>query len=759
MTMTRDPIAAAVRRALQLSSIVSFACLSPAFGAETAESSGAAGGEETLEEVYVFGRGETRQVQTVSGAELAMLPAGTSPLKAIEKLPGVNFQSADPYGAYEWSARITVRGFNQNRLGYTLDGVPLGDMTYGNHNGLHISRAIAPENVERTVLSQGTGALSTASANNLGGTVQFFSADPAREFGARLEGMAGSDSARRLYGRFDSGELGAAGARFSLSAVDATTDKWKGGGEQEQRLYNFKLVQPIGDAKLTAFYNYSDRAEIDYQDLSFDILRRRGNEWDNWFPNWGAAVVSANACAASGFNDAVACDDAYWNASGLRKDDLGYLALALPFGDSLSWDTMVYLHENDGQGLWGTPYVPTPGGAPLSIRTTEYDLERTGAITGLTWRLGSHELNAGVWYETNDFTQARRFYGEPSAAAPTRSFLDFQRNPFRTDWEYDFETETVQFHLQDTISVGDAWRFNVGFKSLRVENTAATIVGPDKSGTIEAEEGFLPQAGFVYELSGEHELFGAVARNMRAFASSNTSGPFSTTAAGFAAIRDVLEPETSTTYELGWRFDLASVKGVLTAYHVDFDDRLLGIQQGPGIVGNPAVLANVGSVKTNGVEAALIWRPIRAITWFSSASWNDSEFADSFRSNGVLIPVDGKQVPDAPEILLKTELAYDDGGFFARLGANYVDERFYTYLNQGGVDAYTVVNGGLGYRFGALGFVEELLVQGDVTNLADEDYISTIDSNGFVNADPTGTTQTLLRGAPRQFFFSVKARF
>ena len=37
---------------------------------------------------------------------------------------------------------INIRGFNQNQLGFTLDGVPLGDMSYGNTNGLHISRAI-----------------------------------------------------------------------------------------------------------------------------------------------------------------------------------------------------------------------------------------------------------------------------------------------------------------------------------------------------------------------------------------------------------------------------------------------------------------------------------------------------------------------------------------------------------------------------------------------------------------------------------------
>ena len=151
-------------------------------------------------------------------------------------------------------------------------------------------------------------------------------------------------------------------------------------------------MQPIGDGTLTGYYDYSDRAEIDYQDLSNDIVRRRGPDWDNFFPNWNAAIAAANACAASGQNDAIACDDAYWNASGLRKDHLGYLALDLPLGESLQWKTTAYGHQNRGQGLWGTPYTPTPGGAPLSMRSTEYDLKRFGVLTSLTWTGGAHEV-------------------------------------------------------------------------------------------------------------------------------------------------------------------------------------------------------------------------------------------------------------------------------------------------------------------------------------------------------------------------------
>jgi iron complex outermembrane receptor protein len=720
---------------------------------------------EMLEEVVVFGRGETRQVQGITAEQIDYLPAGTSPLKAIEKLPGVNFQSADPYGNYEWSTRIVVRGFNQNQIGFTLDGVPLGDMSYGNHNGLHVSRAIPSENVSRVVLSQGAGALSTASSSNLGGTIEFFSVDPSDELDGSVELSGGSDSTRHYFGRLESGAIGGLGTRFYLAAVDGKTEKWKGSGDQERRAYNVKLVQPFGadagddGASLTLYYNYSDRAEIDYQDLSFDIIRRRGEDWDNWFPNWGAAIAAATACGASGGNNAIACDDAYWNAAGLREDKLGYAALKLPVGESISFRVTGYTHGNEGQGLWGTPYVPTPMGAPLSVRTTEYDIDRQGAIAGVTWTLGSHAIDAGLWYESNDFNQARRFYPEPNLSGPTQDFTEFLRDPFRTDWEYAFETTTRQYHLQDTWSIGDALRLNFGFKGLKVENEARTITGPNKSGSIETDEGFLPQVGFVWSMDNGGELFGQAAQNARAFVSANTAGPFSTTAAGFAAIRDVLEPETSTTFELGWRFRSDSLQGVVTAYAVKFDDRLLAIQQGPGIVGNPSVLANVGSVTTNGFEVALQWQPIRYLTWFNSFSWNDSQYDDDFLNNGVVVPVGGKQVVDTPEIMLKSELGYDSGTFFALLDGSYVDERYYTYLNQGSVDSYTLFNANVGYRFLDLGMFEELILQGSVTNLADEDYISTIGSNGFTNADPNGTSQTLLRGAPRQYFLSVKARF
>ncbi|MES3007122.1 MAG: TonB-dependent receptor [Pseudomonadota bacterium] len=716
----------------------------------------AADGATEIQEISVFGQGQTRQVQSLTAAQLEQFAAGTSPLKSIEKLPGVNFQSADPYGSYEWSTRIVVRGFNQNQMGFTLDGVPLGDMSYANHNGLHISRAIMSENIGQVSLSQGAGALGTASTSNLGGTLEFNSADPSDTFGISTNASVGSDDAQRLFLRMDSGTL-STGTQFFASVATQETQKWKGDGDQEQDYLNLKVVQPIGTATLSAYYSDSDRAEGDYQDMSKEMIQRLGSDWDNYYPDYARAV----AAARGQFSGAVkSLDDAYWNASGLRKDDLSYVTLDVPVQDSLQWKTTVYFHDNEGQGLWGTPYVPTPGGAPLSIRTTEYEIDRKGLVSTITLDLDAHTLTAGLWTEDNDFTQARRFYGEPSATVPSRNFMKFQRNPMLTQWEYDFTTETVQLHVMDAWQLSDALQLEFGFKTVNVDIKATTVVGDNKTGKIDTDENFLPQVGFVYDMSDRVELFGSASRNVRALigAASGIS-PFSATQAGFEQIRDVIEPEKATTLELGWRFRTDAMEGVVSAYHVKFDDRLLAIQQGSSIIGAFNALANVGGVTTKGLEAGVDWQLNDMLSWYNSASLNQSTYDDDFTSGTAVINTSGKTVVDSPEWMFNSELSYEVDKTFAKLHLKYTGEREYTFLNQGSVEAFSVVNLSAGYRFGEMGMFKELTAQVDVANLLDEDYISTVGSGGFGNSDLTGTAQTLLPGAPRQLFLSLKAAF
>ena len=206
---------------------------------------------EASDEIVIIGRGETRQVQTVSGVALQDLAPGTSPIKLVQRLPGVAVSGADSFGTYEWAARINIRGFTQNQLGFTLDGVPLGDMSYGNHNGLHISRALISENLGSVQLSQGSGALDVASTGQLGGALRYFSVAPQEKFGGVAALTAGSDSTFRGFVRLESGEIGGLGTRGWIAYVDQQADKWKGDGEQNQEQYAIKVEQPIGAATVS----------------------------------------------------------------------------------------------------------------------------------------------------------------------------------------------------------------------------------------------------------------------------------------------------------------------------------------------------------------------------------------------------------------------------------------------------------------------------------------------------------------------------
>ncbi|MFM5950284.1 MAG: TonB-dependent receptor, partial [Novosphingobium sp.] len=277
----------------------------------------------------------------------------------------------------------------------------------------------------------------------------------------------------------------------------------------------------------------------------------------------------------------------------------------------------------------------------------------------------------------------------------------------------------------------------------------------DTSGKLQAKDMFMPQAGLNYELSDSVEAFASYAENMRAF----TTQPFLTNRAGFQAIQNTIKPETSWTVEGGFRFNSGSFNGSIAAYHVKFENRLLSVQPCQIVVGCASILSNVGSVTTNGVELAGTFKITPALSLFGSYAYTDAKYDQDVLS-GVLYPTKDKQVVDTPKHLLNAELAYDDGNFFGKIGMNYQSRRYYTYTNDNSVPGRTLVDASIGYRFGeGDSMLSGLEIQLNATNLFDKRYIATLGQNGLAFTDPTGTLQSMLVGAPQQFFVSLRKRF
>ncbi|MEO8115286.1 MAG: TonB-dependent receptor, partial [Phenylobacterium sp.] len=610
---------------------------------------------------------------------------------------------------------------------------------------------------------------------NLGGTLKFISRDPSHRFGVLAAATYGSWSTWRGFVRLDSGDL-PTGGRGYLSYANQQADKWKGEGRQKQQQVDLKFVQPIGVATLTGFYDWSRRRENDYQDLSLGMIGRLGYGWDNITGQWTKAVAVADIyqanpggdCTTNAYPSPIRCvDDAYYDASGLRDDDLWGLTLAAPLGP-LAASATVYGHKNDGQGTWYTPYTPSPNNgvpgattdnAPISVRTTEYSIDRKGVIAGATLDLDRHVVRFGGWYENNDFDQARRFYAL-NRAAPNRDSLNFMRGPFFTQWAYSFNTKTSQGYVEDLWTLTDALKLNFGAKAIRVEIKSVTLTGsPVINGSITSKDSFLPQAGATFRINAEHELFGDYSENLRAFGAAHTGiSPFATTQAGFNAIAGSLKPETSRTVEAGWRFHTSRLQGVIAAYYVKFDNRLIGTAAGAGIVGNPTILANAGSVTSKGLETAATWRLSDAWSLFGSYAYNDSTYDDDVRdATGVVTNrIAGKTTVDTPKHILNVQLSFEQAGWFANLSAHYTAKRFFTYTDDQSVPAYTTVELSAGYRFDGEGPLKGLEVQANVTNLLDKEYVSTVGSNGF---GYSGDSQTLLAGAPREAFVTLRKQF
>lgn len=718
---------------------------------------------KTLGSVSVIGQGETRQVQRITVEDVKILPPGTSPLKVLASKPGVHFESADPFGNYEWSTRISLRGFNQNRLGFTLDGIPLGDMSYGNQNGLHISRALIAENLGGAELAEGIGSLGTASTSDLGGTIQFFSSDPTPEPGITVEQGFGTDSARRTYARLDTGDHH--GFAMYISGAYSDVDKWKGDGQQEQKQFNAKAVYDWGDNHVGALLTTSSRDETDYQDLSLQLQKNLGWNWDNTRPDWQRALNAAKGIYTGGVTTV---DDAYYDARGLRDDTVASVFGDFAVADGVRLKTTAYYHDDRGQGHWFTPYQAsypgTPQETPISIRTTEYGIDRGGITAALSWDIGNHHIEGGFWYEDSNLNVSRNYY---YITGPVDDSY-FLSDPNLRLFKQHFETTTRQFYVQDTFKLlDDRLAFDVGFKSPDTKVTGVVQPGTATYGTagsyangeLTAKKTFLPQAGASFQLGGGNELFGSYAKNIAAY-QAGIAGPLATTQVAYDLFGKTLKPEQSRTFEGGFRHSDDFYQASLAIYDVKFDNRLLVISQCAGIVGCPAGYANVGSVTSRGAELAINFKLDPTLHWNNSLSYNRSRYDDDYLNGTVLVPTRGKTVVDSPKQLFFSELAWTPGAWDARISANYTGKRYYTYTNDASVPSFWVMNAAAAYDFGKLGgVVQDLKIALNVTNLLDKRYFATIGSNGFVANDLNGAFQTLLPGSPRAAMLTATVRF
>jgi iron complex outermembrane receptor protein len=746
----------------------------------------------------------TRSVTQVTSFEMQKILPGVSPLKAIQTLPGVTFLTADPWGNNEQNISLFVHGFNAQQLGYTLDGVPLGDQTYGNYNGLSPQRAIISENVGRVTLASGAGDLGTASTSNLGGTIDTFSSDPKVEMGGTLAQTFGSHDTFRTYGRFDTGTFGNGNSLY-ISGVRHKAEAWDFQGKQGGYQANAKFVHEDSTGKLTLYGAYSDKTEPNEDATVITVANRATAPYTRPFlyPDFGGALtyLSSGAYKAAGANYRNYYSDAQ------RTDYLAYAKYDWNIADTIIWSNQAYYHHNDGVGVVAGPidvaglpqlfsfYFPGTGsptsaanlarlttrfgGSGFATRTTEYRIDRGGLLSVVKAEIGNHTIEAGGWFERQSSSAFRRWYALDvnNPSSPYTRPLDLA-DPLITQYGSEVRVTELQGHIQDSWKILPTLTVLAGFKATYQNATQRVVVQPIPgsftgstalpNGRIKTTKGFLPQLGLLWEASNRVQLFVNAQKNVRQFQTSAASGlsPFALgSQAAFDLFKADIKPETSWTYEGGVRFQLPLNAGPLTGfdgqvsyYHVNFSDRLLAISPNPvitSIVSGAAILQNVGSVKTDGVDIAGTLRFGSHFSLYNALSYNRSRYQDDYVSGTTTVRTAGKNVPGSPDWLYKFIASANYDIFDAQLTGDYMGRRYATHTNDLSVPAYFTMSGRIGATLPLAqgSVIRSAVISLNVTNITNKRAASTLSigaASGTFNQFPL---------APRQVFGTVSLGF
>ena len=784
--------------ALSLSTV----CL-PALADDAAAQPTAADNND-MQEIVVTTEKTTRSSVALGGPEVQKLLPGDSPLKAVETLPGVIYETADPWGNNEQNESLVIHGFTTQQLGYTMDGVPLGDQQYGNYNGLSPSRALSSENISRVELASGAGALGVASTSNLGGAIQTFSSDPLQSMTADLRETGGSYDTTRTFARFDTGLFGSGNSAY-MSYLHQDARAWDFDGHQKGDQVNLKFVHDDSVGKLTVFADYDYKVEPNEDATSFGNQQTTTSQYFPYtrpylYPNYSAALAYLSAAGAP--PAAYGNNFSNYFSAAQRQDGLAYVNYDWHLSDGITWSNQVYWHSDSARGIVAGPvnqaglpglfaiYFPgqnlvdTFGGTGYEVRTTEYEIHRAGERSTLDWQLGDHHIDAGIWYEHNESSQGRRWYAF-SAANDDLTPYDIPKNPALTQYDFVFSTRDVQPHIEDqwqvlpTVLLQAGWKASLQDASdtLPVQQKNLATTNPPVNypvGSITSNNWFLPELGAIWDVTPTQHLFFNFQKNLRQFipygAGSNFYGssPWSLgSQAAFDQFKSTVHPETSLTYDLGLRsnYDLSwgaltAVDGQINYYHVNFSNRLLNVATYSFINPNPAILVNVGGVTTNGVDVAETLHFGDHVRFYNGISYNKSTYDSDYStvSGGVVtvVPIADKQVPLTSKWLYKTILSTNWGAFEAQLTGDYVGRRPVTYLNDMSVGGTFLTGLETSYvfdkPFGA-GFIEDIRLSANVTNLGGIHGVSTavVTSNsGGYQAYPI---------APRMGFLTVSARF
>ncbi len=244
-------------------------------------------GSNELEQVVVTASG-TRAVAglaketapkskaTVTQEFIATQTTGQNVFQNLNQIAGVSFTNNDPYGSSGGNLRL--RGFDGNRVSVTFDGIPLNDT--GNY-AVYPNQMLDGELIERASVNLGTTDVDSPTASATGGTINYITAKPTKEFGGLATASVGSFDYYRGFVQLNSGEFGPWGTTAWVAGSYQKYDKWKGKGELEKKQFNARIFQELNNGDFISLAaHYNENRNNNYRQMTLAEYRAFGRKLD-----------------------------------------------------------------------------------------------------------------------------------------------------------------------------------------------------------------------------------------------------------------------------------------------------------------------------------------------------------------------------------------------------------------------------------------------------------------------------------------------
>lgn len=686
--------------------------------------------------VYQVDRESMRRLDT---------PGGTNPYTALAEIPGVKVTTADAYGLDNMRGGqkgLRIRGeVSTHGVAGTFEGVALG----GPGPGPGYLFLFDKENIARISLAQGAVAADRPGLYNVYGALDSQLLWPRSTAQADVAYSAGSNNFQRAFVRLDSGQF-STGTAFFLSASETSADKWRGYGEAPGARKNveFAIQQTTGDLRLRLLLANNEQEQHAYKALTYAQATNLGSyrKYD-----YGNSPTSSDYY---GFN---------------RQDFTNQVALAeidYDFSPTTALSIKPYFASEKGYYLY-------PASTSGQVQKWLIDHTTYGLASELRTTLADTRFKLGYSWVTTappGPPTTQKLYNIVNGQLVFREWALLSNVVDRYEFANTFLTAERRFgklqvngglrYASQKLPSIDAYRTTgTNNSSWDVSPDAAiarAVKDPARSVSSRDFSTWLPQAGLAYTVNEAVEVHASLGKNIGAPSFDAFNQPLVGSFTRSQQYWDQLKPETSTSLDLGARLRFGSLYLDPTVYFSRSNNKAVSVY-------SPATTKvysqNVGKTEGSGFQLAAGWKPVASLQLFSALSYSRSTFRENVRTtNGAVLPVDGRQLPDVPKWMGNIGAAWQHGGWSVVPVVQYVGSRWATSNYDQKIDAYSTTD--LTVAYGNKGNWGSWEVSLAALNLFDRKYIGQI-STSEVNTASNGAIY--YPGAPRTLVATLRLGF